>query len=162
MFFLDFILCNFEVSSTHSKNPTDRDFTSYEKLRTHFHSCQFQYKIISVHFERKDVISIETTLHCKYFQCKIYRFSMCPTIHCTHTVLFTFNCCQVQWNNCKREKELFTVLPPTLLYCTVYGTVYTFFTCPTVHCNSTVHICSVLCGRGNEGRKVTIAFYGCS
>ena len=38
--------------------------------------------------EPKDFISTERTLHCKYFQCKIYRFSIRPTLyslysHCT-------------------------------------------------------------------------------
>ena len=52
---------------------------------------------------------------------------MYPTIHCTHTVLFTFNCFSGITVNLKYSCLLYcTTYSPTLLYCTVYGTVYTF------------------------------------
>ena len=37
-----FILLSTNPNSPHSKNPTERDFTSYEKLRTHLYSISIQ------------------------------------------------------------------------------------------------------------------------
>ena len=31
--------------------------------------------------------------HCKYIQCNLYTFYLCPTFHCNPTVLFTLNYC---------------------------------------------------------------------
>ena len=47
-FYFENRLWNFEVSSKHLKKPTDRDFTSLEKLRTHLYNSQFQYNNLKV------------------------------------------------------------------------------------------------------------------
>ena len=83
-------------------------------------------------------------MNCKHIRCKSYTFSMCPSFHCNHTVLFTFNCCSVQWNKCNTVLQWFTVTS-ILLHCKVYSNyLYTFSTCPSFHCNSTVYICSAV------------------
>ena len=40
--------CNSEESYTHRKHRTVRDFTTYEKLRTHLYRYQFQYNKLKV------------------------------------------------------------------------------------------------------------------